>query len=119
MGVGRGLYIRLGHQSNESSSESMERCSNRYARGFIIDKRANAALNFELSTDSTLPPPSLSLSHSLHCQLQLEEGGGGWEMLCLKASMPGELAVNQPDGRAGVHRNNQITHTPRMPSRAK
>lgn len=79
MGVGRGLYIRLGHQSNESSSESMERCSNRYARGFIIDKRANAALNFELSTDSTLPPPSLSLSL---IALSTAVGRGGGDGKC-------------------------------------
>lgn len=71
----------------------MKRCSNRYARGFIIDKRANSALNFELSTQ-----PSLTL-----CQLQLEEGeGGGKCSACRHQCQANWLSISPPDGRAGI-----------------
>lgn len=73
----------------------MERCSNRYARGFIIDKRANSALNFELSTHPALPPLSLCVNCSW-------KRGGGKCSACRHQCQANWLSISPPDGRAGI-----------------
>lgn len=77
----------------------MERCSNRYARGFIIDKRANSALNFELSTHPSLPPLSLCVN----CSWKRGRGGGGNALLAgINARRIGCQSARQTGGRAVI-----------------